>query len=99
MEFLAHGRGPGLRLPFDGPWLPRARKALAEEWGRDPALSGSGGSIPVVGDFKSILGMNTLMIGFSLDDDRIHSPNEKYDLASFRGGIRSWARVLAALAE
>ncbi len=99
VEFAAHGRGPGLRLPFDGPFLPRARKALAEEWGKDPALSGSGGSIPVVGDFKSILGMNTLMIGFSLEDDRIHSPNEKYDLESFRGGIRSWARVLAALAE
>ena len=99
VDFAAHGRSPGLRLPFDGPWLPRARQALAEEWGKDPALSGSGGSIPVVGDFKSILGMNTLMIGFSLDDDRIHSPNEKYDLASFRGGIRSWARVLAALAE
>ncbi len=99
VEFLAHGRSPGLRLPFDGPWLPRARRALADEWGKDPALSGSGGSIPVVGDFKSILGMNTLMIGFSLDDDRIHSPNEKYDLASFHGGIRSWARVLAAFAE
>ncbi len=99
VEFKAHARSPGLRLPFDGPWLPRARQALADEWGKDPALSGSGGSIPVVGDFKSILGMNALMIGFSLEDDRIHSPNEKYDLASFRGGIRSWARVLAALAE
>ncbi len=99
VEFLAHGRSRGLRLPFDGPWLPRARKALAEEWGQDAALLGSGGSIPVVGDFKSILGMNSLMIGFSHGDDRIHSPNETYDLASFRGGIRSWARVLAALAE
>jgi acetylornithine deacetylase/succinyl-diaminopimelate desuccinylase-like protein len=99
VEFRAHGRSPGLRLPFDGPWLPRARAALADEWGKDPALVGSGGSIPVVGDFSRILGMDTLMIGYSLDDDRVHSPNEKYDLASFRGGIRSWARVLAALAE
>ena len=99
VAFAAHGRSPGLRLPFDGPWLPRARQALTDEWGQDAALLGSGGSIPVVGDFKRILGMNSLMIGFSLDDDRIHSPNEKYDLASFRGGIRSWARVLAALAE
>ena len=99
VEFVAHGRSPGLMLPFDGPWLPRARKALGEEWGKDPALIASGGSIPVVGDFSKILGMNTLMIGYSLDDDRVHSPNEKYDLASFRGGIRSWARVLAALAE
>ncbi len=99
VEFGAHGRSPGLRLPFDGPWLPRARQALADEWGKDPALVGSGGSIPVVGDFSRILGMDTLMIGYSLEDDRVHSPNEKYDLASFRGGIRSWARVLAALAE
>ncbi len=99
VEFRAHGRSRGLRLPFDGPFLPRARKALTDEWGQDAALLGGGGSIPVVGDFKSILAMDSLMIGFGLADDRIHSPNEKYDLASFRGGIRSWARVLAALAE
>ncbi len=94
VEFISHAGNRALRLPLDGPYLPRARKALAEEWGRDPALVGAGGSIPVVGDFKSILGMNALMIGFGLDDDRIHSPNEKYDLASFHGGTRSWARVL-----
>jgi acetylornithine deacetylase/succinyl-diaminopimelate desuccinylase-like protein len=99
VEFRPHGGSPALRLPFDGLYLQRARKALAEEWGADPAICGGGGSIPVVGSFKRLLGMDSLMIGFGLDDDRIHSPNEKYDLSSFHGGIRSWARIIAALAE
>jgi acetylornithine deacetylase/succinyl-diaminopimelate desuccinylase-like protein len=99
VEFRAHGGSPALRLPFDGPYLQRARKALADEWGAEPAICGGGGSIPVVGSFKRLLGMDSLMIGFALDDDRIHSPNEKYDLSSFHGGIRSWARIIAALAD
>lgn len=99
VEFRSHGASPALRLPFDGPYLQRARQALAEEWGAEPAITGGGGSIPVVGSFKRLLGMDSLMVGFGLDDDRIHSPNEKYDLSSFHGGIRSWARIIAALAE
>ena len=99
VEFIAYAGNPGIRLPVDGPWIKRARQALAAEWGEEPALVGAGGSIPVAGDFKSVLGLDSVMIGFGLDDDRIHSPNEKYDLTSFHGGIRSWARVLAAFAE
>ena len=99
VEFKSHGGSPALRLPFDGPFLQKARGALAAEWGEDPAIVGAGGSIPVVGAFKRLLGMDSLMIGYGLDDDRIHSPNEKYELSSFHGGIRSWARVIAAFAE
>jgi acetylornithine deacetylase/succinyl-diaminopimelate desuccinylase-like protein len=99
VEFVSYAGNRAIRLPIHGPWLTRARRALADEWGVDPALVGSGGSIPVAGDFKDVLGLEALMIGFGLNDDRIHSPNEKYDLSSFHGGIRSWARVMAALAE
>ena len=98
VEFIRHAGSPAISLPFDSDHVARARTALAEEWGKPAAVIGSGGSIPVVGDFRKILGMGSLMVGYGLDDDRIHSPNEKYDLTSFHKGIRSWARILGALA-
>ena len=96
--FLSHAASPAIQLPYDNPALAKARAALAAEWGTKAVTIGSGGSIPIVGDFKRVLGMDSLMVGFGLDDDRVHSPNEKYDLTSFHKGIRSWARILAALA-
>lgn len=97
--FHAHGASPAIALPFTSPMLHKARVALTAEWDREAVLIGGGGSIPVIGQFKRDLGMDSLMIGFGLDDDRIHSPNEKYEVKSFHKGARSWARVLTALAE
>ncbi|MBL1255511.1 M20/M25/M40 family metallo-hydrolase [Methylocystis sp. Sn-Cys] len=99
VEFINHGASNALQLPFGSEALNRARRALSEEWGKEAALAGCGGSIPIVGAFKRDLNMDALMIGFALDDDRIHSPNEKYSYTSFHKGARSWARVLDALAS
>jgi acetylornithine deacetylase/succinyl-diaminopimelate desuccinylase-like protein len=98
VEFGSFGSAPAVELPFDNPALAKTRAALAAEWGRKAVTVGEGGSIPIVADFKRVLGMDTIMVGFALDDDRVHSPNEKYDLTSFHKGTRSWARILAALA-
>jgi acetylornithine deacetylase/succinyl-diaminopimelate desuccinylase-like protein len=99
VEFVTHAAGPALQLPYDSPVLAKARAALGAEWGTKAVAVGSGGSIPIVGEFKRTLGMDSLLVGFGLDDDRVHSPNEKYDLASFHKGTRSWVRILAALAQ
>ena len=97
--FLSHGGDRAVSQPSDSPWVRKSQRALSEEWGRQAVLIAMGGSIPIVTQFKRILGMDSVMIGFGLEDDRIHSPNEKYNLTSFHRGIRSWARVLAAIAE
>ena len=89
---------PAAVMNTDRPEFVAAQKALSDEWNRDAVLVGMGGSIPIAGYFKEILGMDAMLIGFANDDDAIHSPNEKYDVKSFHKGIRSWARILAELA-
>jgi acetylornithine deacetylase/succinyl-diaminopimelate desuccinylase-like protein len=98
-EFSNFGLAPAFHLGFDNPALIKTRAALAAEWGRKAVTVGEGGSIPIIADFKRLLGMDTILVGFALDDDRVHSPNEKFDLTSFHKGTRSWARILSALAE
>ncbi len=97
VEWTDHGAGPASVMSTDNPAFDAARQALSREWPNEAAFLGGGGSIPIAGYFKEILGLDSMLIGFGLDDDQIHSPNEKYDLRSFHKGMRSWARVLEAV--
>jgi len=97
VDFKAHGGSAASVMSTEDPSFESARQALSDEWPETAAYVGCGGSIPIAGHFRQILGMNAMLIGFGKDDDAIHSPNEKYDLESFHKGTRSWARILDAL--
>ncbi|WP_270732935.1 M20/M25/M40 family metallo-hydrolase [Shimia sp. Alg240-R146] len=97
VEYRTEKGSAASQMSIDDPAFEKARKALSDEWPRPAAYVGCGGSIPIAGFFKDLLGVDAMLIGFGKDDDQIHSPNEKYDLESFHKGIRSWARILDAL--
>jgi acetylornithine deacetylase/succinyl-diaminopimelate desuccinylase-like protein len=75
-------------------YFKSASLAIEEEWDVPPVYTGGGGSIPIVEVFKSMLNIDTVLVGFALDDDRIHSPNEKYNVLSYTKGIKTWVRII-----
>ncbi|MBV9749556.1 MAG: M20/M25/M40 family metallo-hydrolase [Acetobacteraceae bacterium] len=92
-------QGRGLAIPADSRWVRAASAALEAEFGRPPVLMGSGGSIPVVEMVKEVLGLDALLVGFGLNDDQVHSPNEKFELTCFHKGQRTHVRLLTELAR
>ncbi len=89
----------GIAFDPEAEYVRSAVAALTQEWGVPPAIVGSGGSIPVVSAFREVLGIDTLMLGFSQDDDRAHAPDEKYNVAALVRGTRSWARVIGGMGK
>lgn len=98
IEFAEHGKSAAVITPREGPAMAAATRAIEAAFGKKPILIRGGGSIPVVGQIKSILGMDTLLVGFGLPDDRVHSPNEKFDLDCLFGGTRAAAVLYHELA-
>lgn len=93
-----HGGAPAT-CATDSPALTAARAAVERACGVAPAMIKTGGSIPVAGLLKTELGIETIFMGFGLDDDRVHSPNEKFELDCFRMGARSHAVLIGLLRE
>jgi acetylornithine deacetylase/succinyl-diaminopimelate desuccinylase-like protein len=85
---------PGLVVNPDHPAIRVAARAFGAVFGRETVFVRSGGSIPIVGDFANHLGIPTILMGFGLPDDGLHSPNEKYKIENYFLGIRTVARFL-----
>jgi acetylornithine deacetylase/succinyl-diaminopimelate desuccinylase-like protein len=99
LKIESFGRNPPIRVADESPYLTAAERALETVYGRGPVRIGSGGSIPAVGSIQRILGLESLLVGFGLDDDRVHSPNEKFELTCLHRGTRSHAAILKAIAD
>jgi acetylornithine deacetylase/succinyl-diaminopimelate desuccinylase-like protein len=97
-EFASYSSAPGIEVNTDSPWVRAAETVLGEEYGKPAVLIGCGGSIPVVTSLRTVLGIDSLLMGFGLEDDQVHSPNEKFELRCFHHGIRSHIRLLAKFA-
>lgn len=99
VEITLMGTAPGIEIPSESRFVQAALQVLSEEYGRKAVLIGSGGSIPVVESLRRLLGLESLLMGFGLDDDQVHSPNEKFEWRCFHHGLRAHARLLGRLAE
>jgi acetylornithine deacetylase/succinyl-diaminopimelate desuccinylase-like protein len=97
IEFARHGLSAPVLVSREGKAMQLATEAVHDGFGRTPTLIRSGGSIPVVGLIKSTLGIDTLLVGFGLPDDRVHSPNEKFDLDALHAGTRTAASLYGKL--
>ena len=89
VKITAHHGGEAAVTPIDSLAFQAASEAFNEGWGKRPIPMMEGGSIPIVALFEKELGLNTVLMGFGLKEDAIHSPNESYGLFNFYKGIET----------
>jgi len=89
VKVTPHHGGEPVVTPTDSIAYKAAQKAIFESFGKDPIPTRGGGSIPIVALFERELGIKTVLMGFGLDSDNLHSPNEKFDIANFYKGIET----------
>ncbi|HVX12614.1 MAG TPA: dipeptidase [Pirellulales bacterium] len=93
MELIAFHGAPGVVVPLDSPYIRAAAQAIEVGFGKAPVYIREGGSIPVVSTFRQQLGVDTLLLGWGLNDDNTHSPNEKFRILDFHRGIKASAHL------
>lgn len=94
-----YGGAPGVVVPTDGPWLEAAGRAIEHGFGIKPVFTKEGGSIPVVGTFKEVLGLDTLLLGWGQHDDNAHSPNERFSLNDFERGTYAALELIKEISK
>jgi acetylornithine deacetylase/succinyl-diaminopimelate desuccinylase-like protein len=99
VEVMSLHGAPAVVVEVEGPIVDAALDAMQEIWGARPVRIREGGSIPIVSTFSSVLKSPVLLLGFGLNDDGLHSPNEKFNISHFYQGIRSVARLLDRLGD
>jgi succinyl-diaminopimelate desuccinylase len=99
MELIAYHGAPGVVVPLESPFVAAAEAAIQSGFGTKPVFIREGGSIPVVSTFHDLLGLDTLLLGWGLDDDNTHSPNEKFCLADFHRGIKASAYLWSEIGK
>jgi len=99
VDVVAHHGGHPVVIDLDYYGLKAAAKAFGDIYDKEVLFSREGGSIPIVADFKKVLGVNSILMGFGLTKDALHSPNESFSLKDFHRGIKTSARFFEILPE
>ena len=99
VKVTSHHGGQAAVVPSDSVGVQAASRAFEEAWGKKPFLTREGGSIPIVSLFQQTLGIDSVLMGFGLDEDAIHSPNESYGVFNYLKGIETITLFHKHLAE